>query len=57
MSWFLNTLHCALCAGKRKGKSIVHETFQGEMKIYTRKLPPTEVNTLYSSNNRRYCLE
>jgi U4/U6.U5 tri-snRNP-associated protein 2 len=42
MSWLLNTLHYALCAGKRKGKSIVHETFQGEMKIYTRKLPPTE---------------
>ena len=45
MSWLLNTLHYALCAGKRKSRSsIVHETFQGEMKIYTRKLPPqTEV--------------
>lgn len=47
VSWLLNTLHYALCSGKRKGKSIVHETFQGEMKIYTRKLPPpTEVRLL-----------
>ena len=40
LSWFLNTLHFALCAGDRKGESIVHETFLGEMKIYARKLPP-----------------
>ena len=47
VSWLLNTLHYALCSGKRKEKSIVHETFQGEMKIYTRKLPPpTEVRPL-----------
>ena len=46
LSWLLNTLHYALCAGKRKLKSQVYQTFQGEMKIYTRKLPPpTEVNT------------
>ena len=40
LSWLLNTLHYALCAGKRKGKSIVQDTFQGEMKIRTRKLLP-----------------
>ncbi len=40
LSWFLNTLHFALCTGDRKGHSIVHDTFQGEMKIKTRKLPP-----------------
>ena len=44
LSWLLNTLHYALCAGDRKKSSVVHDTFQGEMKIYTRKLPPpTEV--------------
>ncbi|XP_019863948.1 PREDICTED: U4/U6.U5 tri-snRNP-associated protein 2-like [Amphimedon queenslandica] len=45
MSWLLNTLHFALSAGKRKNKSsIVYDTFQGEMKIYTRKLPPQTEN-------------
>ena len=39
LSWFLNTLHLALCA-KDKKSSIVHDTFRGEMKIYSRKLPP-----------------
>ena len=52
VSWLLNTLHYALCSGKRKGKSIVHETFEGEMKIYTRKLPPpTEVRPLLIRDN------
>ncbi len=40
LSWFLNTLHSALCAGDKKKSSIVHDVFQGQMKIYTRKLPP-----------------
>lgn len=40
LSWLLNELHYAVCAGDRKKSSIVHDAFQGEMKIYTRKLPP-----------------
>ncbi|XP_070544244.1 ubiquitin carboxyl-terminal hydrolase 39-like isoform X2 [Ptychodera flava] len=46
MSWFLNTLHQALNGGKGRDSSIIYKTFQGAMKIYSRKLPPADVEEL-----------
>ena len=43
MSWFLNTLHLALNGTKKKDSSIIYQTFQGKMKIYSRRIPHTEL--------------
>ncbi|XP_065079967.1 ubiquitin carboxyl-terminal hydrolase 39 isoform X2 [Ochlerotatus camptorhynchus] len=44
LSWFLHILHKQLRGNKQPNSSVVYRTFQGEMKIYTRKLPPTELD-------------
>lgn len=44
LSWFLHILHKQLRGNKQLNSSVVYRTFQGEMKIYTRKLPPTELD-------------
>jgi U4/U6.U5 tri-snRNP-associated protein 2 len=33
LSWFLNTLHADLTADKKRGKSIVHDCFQGRVHV------------------------
>ncbi|KAG0237797.1 hypothetical protein BGW42_008418 [Actinomortierella wolfii] len=38
MSWFLNTLHRDLGGTRKKDSSIIHKTFQGELKIETQKI-------------------
>ncbi|KAF9166916.1 hypothetical protein DFQ26_006443 [Actinomortierella ambigua] len=38
MSWFLNTLHRDLGGTKKKDSSIIHKTFQGELKIESQKI-------------------
>ncbi|XP_037068844.1 U4/U6.U5 tri-snRNP-associated protein 2-like [Pollicipes pollicipes] len=43
LSWFLNALHMALGGTKKRGSSIVYKTFQGRMRMYSRKMPPTEL--------------
>ncbi|XP_039270851.2 ubiquitin carboxyl-terminal hydrolase 39-like [Styela clava] len=43
LAWFLNSLHVALNGTKKKSSSIITETFQGEMKIYSRKVPNPEL--------------
>lgn len=44
LSWFLHILHKQLRGNKQPDSSVVYRTFLGEMKIYTRKLPPTELD-------------
>jgi U4/U6.U5 tri-snRNP-associated protein 2 len=43
LSWFLNALHLALNGTKKKDSSIIYKTFLGHMRIYTRKIPPLEL--------------
>lgn len=43
LSWFLHSLHRALKGNKKPDSSIIHKIFLGEMKIYTRKIPPVEL--------------
>ncbi|PNF30786.1 U4/U6.U5 tri-snRNP-associated protein 2 [Cryptotermes secundus] len=43
MSWFLNALHIALNGSKKRDSSIVYRSFLGSMRIYTRKIPPIEL--------------
>ena len=40
LTWLLHTLHSALGGTKKSGSSVVHQIFQGTMRIMTRKLPP-----------------
>lgn len=44
LSWFLHTLHRALKGNKKADSSIINKIFLGEMKIYTRKIPPVELD-------------
>jgi U4/U6.U5 tri-snRNP-associated protein 2 len=44
LSWFINALHRALNGTKKKGSSIIYQSFLGNMRIYTRKIPPTELD-------------
>ncbi|GLG96459.1 hypothetical protein R5R35_007918 [Gryllus longicercus] len=43
LSWFLNALHLALNGSKKQDSSIIYKTFLGSMRIYTRKIPPIEL--------------
>lgn len=44
VAWFLNSLHVALNGTKKTKSSIVTRTFQGEMKIFSRKIPSPELS-------------
>ncbi|XP_017771109.1 PREDICTED: U4/U6.U5 tri-snRNP-associated protein 2 isoform X2 [Nicrophorus vespilloides] len=44
LSWFLNELHRALNGNKKRKSSIIYRSFLGSMKIYSRKIPPTELD-------------
>ncbi|KAL0281029.1 UNVERIFIED_CONTAM: hypothetical protein PYX00_002148 [Menopon gallinae] len=44
LSWFLNSLHIALNGTKKPDSSIIYKSFLGSMRIYTRKIPPTELD-------------
>jgi U4/U6.U5 tri-snRNP-associated protein 2 len=43
LSWLLNSLHLTLNGTKNANSSIIYKTFQGRMKIYTKKIPPIEI--------------
>lgn len=43
LAWFLNSLHVALNGTKKRNSSIITKTFQGEMKIFSRKVPNPEL--------------
>ena len=55
LSWLLNSLHLTLNGTKSATSSIIYKTFQGRMKIYTRKIPPVDVvnflKIFYDSNS------
>ncbi|CAD7087095.1 unnamed protein product [Hermetia illucens] len=44
LSWFLHTLHRALKGTKKPDSSIIYKSFLGEMTIYTRKIPSTDLD-------------
>lgn len=44
LSWLLNALHLALGGTKKRNSSIIYKTFQGCMRIYTKKILPTDVS-------------
>lgn len=44
LSWFLNALHRALNGTKKSNSSIIYKSFLGSTRIYTRKIPPTELD-------------
>lgn len=43
LSWFLHTLHKALRGGKAQDSSIINRSFLGQMRVYSRKIPPTDL--------------
>nr|CAB3267559.1 U4/U6.U5 tri-snRNP-associated protein 2 [Phallusia mammillata] len=44
LGWFLNSLHLALNGTKKRNSSIITKTFQGEMKVFSRKIPNPELS-------------
>eukprot|EP00057_Strongylocentrotus_purpuratus_P000880 XP_001185686.2 PREDICTED: U4/U6.U5 tri-snRNP-associated protein 2 isoform X1 [Strongylocentrotus purpuratus] len=44
LSWFINALHSSLAGTKKHNSSIVYKTFQGRMKIFTKKVLPADVS-------------
>ncbi|XP_003746510.1 U4/U6.U5 tri-snRNP-associated protein 2 [Galendromus occidentalis] len=42
VSWFLNSLHIALNGTNKDSSSIIYKTFRGRMRVYTKKLFPTD---------------
>ncbi|CAH3045469.1 unnamed protein product [Porites lobata] len=42
LSWFLNSLHTTLGGTKKATSSVIYKTFQGKMRVTSRKLPQTE---------------
>ncbi len=43
MSWFINALHMALNGTKKRNSSVISQTFRGQMKVTSRKMPPIEM--------------
>lgn len=46
LSWFLNSLHKQLKSKQNPDNSIIYRTFRGEMKVFTRKLPPSNLDDI-----------
>lgn len=44
LSWFLNTLHKGLRGTRAVDSSIINRSFLGQMKVYARKIPPTDLD-------------
>ena len=44
LAWFLNSLHSALNGTRNSKSSIVSRTFEGKMKIFSRKIPNPELS-------------
>jgi U4/U6.U5 tri-snRNP-associated protein 2 len=44
LSWLLNSLHMALNGTKSSQSSILYKTFQGKMKIYSKKIMPVDID-------------
>lgn len=50
LSWFLNALHKALNGSKKNNSSIIYKSFLGSMRIYTRKIPSTDLDDKQKRN-------
>lgn len=46
ISWFLNSLHKQLKSKQNPDDSIIYRSFRGEMRIFTRKLPPSNLDDI-----------
>lgn len=44
LTWFLNELHRNLRGNKNPNSSIINKSFLGEMNVYTKKIPPVEID-------------
>ncbi|CAK9301107.1 unnamed protein product [Gordionus sp. m RMFG-2023] len=44
LSWLLNAFHLALNGTKKRDSSIIYKTFQGSMRVYSRKVPPLDLS-------------
>lgn len=44
LTWLLHELHRQLRGNKKPDSSIINKTFLGEMKVYSRKIPPVEIS-------------
>eukprot|EP00111_Clytia_hemisphaerica_P019271 TCONS_00056889-protein len=42
LSWFINSIHLTLNGTKKAKSSVIYKSFRGEMKQWSRKLPPTD---------------
>lgn len=49
LSWFLHTTHRALRGNKDPNSSIINKSFLGQMKIYSRKIPSTDLDETQKS--------
>ncbi|KAJ6646860.1 U4/U6.U5 tri-snRNP-associated protein 2 [Pseudolycoriella hygida] len=49
LSWFLHTVHRALRGNKDPNSSIINKSFLGQMKIYSRKIPSTDLDETQKS--------
>ncbi len=49
LSWFLHTTHRALRGTKDPNSSIINKSFLGQMKIYSRKIPSTDLDETQKS--------
>lgn len=46
LTWFLHELHRQMRGNKNPNSSVINKSFLGEMKIYTRKIPPVDCDDL-----------
>ncbi|XP_071830110.1 ubiquitin carboxyl-terminal hydrolase 39-like [Apostichopus japonicus] len=44
LAWFLNALHASLGGTKKRNSSVISQTFQGRMKVYSRKVIPLDIS-------------
>lgn len=49
LSWFLHTTHRALRGNKKFDSSIINKAFLGQMNVYTRKIPSTDLDDTQKS--------
>lgn len=49
LSWFLHTTHRALRGNKNPDSSIINRAFLGQMNVYTRKIPSTDLDDTQKS--------
>ncbi len=50
LSWLLNSLHLTLNGTKNPNSSIIYKTFQGQMRVYTKKIAPVDIVRFFFLN-------